>query len=270
MTSISSNDKEHKRRKTASSGARTLDRGLAILDVLAQVRRAIGVTEIAEQLHLDKSTVHRLLSTLAKRGYVQQKNDSRHYMLGPQVLALYDAFQEHVGLQQLCRPMLEALTALSQETSHLAILSGVDIVFLDYISTPQMMGVRTMIGRREPAYCTALGRALLAALPRDKRIELLEETTFQAYTERTPMSLPAVNAILDASEEKGWALDNEEFLAGVRCLASVIVDGRGQPVAAIGISGPAARLSEKRCHELGPRIHAIALGASAQLGYPKP
>ncbi len=248
-------------------GARTLERGLAILDALAGAQRDMGVTELADQLGLDKSTVHRLLTTLVKRGYARRDSRTRNYALGVQALVLYDAFQEQIGLKRICHPLLEELTALSGETSHLAVLSGMNIVFVDFIQTNQMVGVLTVVGRSEPAHCTALGKAILALMPDRQRDELLAHAVFEAYTDRTPTTRAAVAADLLECARRGWALDNEEFLLGVRCLSSAVRDRSGYPVAALGISGPASRLSLERCRELGASVHEIACRASTLLGY---
>lgn len=253
--------------KTIPSGARTLDRGLTILDALAQAQRAMGVTELSAQLGLDKSTVHRLLTTLVQRGYARRDPRTRNYTLGVQALVLYDAFQEQIGLRNLCHGLLEELAELSGETSHLAVLAGMNIVFVDSVETQQMLAVLTVVGRSEPAHCTALGKAILAVLPNEQRDEMLRDAVFEAYTDRTPTTREALEADLQETAERGWAFDNEEFLLGVRCLSSAVHDHAGYPVAALGISGPASRLTIDRCNALGKQVSAIARRASTLLGY---
>ncbi len=253
--------------KSIKGGTRTLGRGLDILELLASAPRPMGVTELSEQLGLDKSTVHRLLTTLVKRGYARQEPQSRSYALGAQTLVLYDAFQSQMGLLQICHPLLEELTERTGETSHLAVLSGINIVFLDWVCTPQVMGVRTVVGRSEPAHCTALGKAILAKLPAKQKENILNQVSLHAYTDKTPTTKTEIEADLRICAERGWALDNEEFLPSVRCLASPIYDCTGQPVAALGISGPASRLPLANCKKIGMEVHSIALRASQLLGY---
>ncbi len=250
----------------APNGARTLDRGLAVLEELAQARGALGITELAERCGLDKSTVHRLLVTLAARGYVQQNPRTREYALGLKLFDLYDALQDSLGLRESCRPLLNELAEASGETSHLAVLEGADVVFVDKVATKQVMGVRTVIGRSEPAHCTALGKAILATLPETQCAALSARAELRAYTDRTPVTREALARELALTKERGWALDNEEFLLGVRCLAAAVVDRAGRPVGALGISGPATRLSGERCEELGPYVRGLAERASVALG----
>jgi len=256
--------------KTIKNGARTLSRGLDILELLAKAPRSMGVTELAKNLGLDKSTVHRLLTTLTKRGYARQESHSRNYTLGAQTLVLHDAFQSQIGLQQICRPLLQEITDVTGETSHLAVLSGTNIVFVDWICTPEVMGVRTTVGRSEPAHCTALGKAILMALPEKEKGAILQNAALTAYTDRTPVTIDAIEEDLRVSAIRGWTLDNEEFLLGVRCLSAAVLDSDGYPVAAIGISGPATRLTMTKCRKFGPLIFSTACRASTLMGYRKP
>ena len=251
---------------TASNGAQTLDRGLGVLEELARARGALGITELAERCGLDKSTVHRLVVTLVVRGYVKQNPRTREYALGLKLFDLYDSLQESLGLQEACRPLLNELADTSGETSHLAVLEGADVVFVDKVATQQVMGVRTIIGRREPAHCTALGKAVLAALPEPQCAALLAGRKLQAFTDKTPVTREALERELALTKRRGWALDNEEYLLGVRCLAAAVVDRAGHPVGVLGISGPATRLSAERCEELGPYVCGVAARASAALG----
>lgn len=250
-----------------NGGARTLGRGLDILELLATASRAMGVTELGEQLGLDKSTVHRLLTTLVKRGYARQELHSRNYALGAQALVLCDAFQSQTGLQQICHPLLQEMTGITGETSHLAVLSGMNIVFVDWVSTPHVMGIRTVVGRSEPAHCTALGKAILAALPAEQKRDILQNVSFQAYTKHAPATIAEIEEDLKTSVTRGWTLDNEEFLSGVRCISAAVLDSTGYPVAAMGISGPATRMTMARCKKAGPQICAISHRASLMLGY---
>ena len=256
--------------KTINNGARTLSRGLDILELLAKAPRSMGVTDLAESLGLDKSTVHRLLTTLTKRGYARQELHSRNYALGAQTLVLHDAFQSQIGLQQICRPLLQEMTDVTGETSHLAVLSGANIIFVDWVCTPQVMGIRTVVGRSEPAHCTALGKAILLALPDKEKNAILQNATLTAYTDKTPVTIAKIEEELRDSAIRGWTLDNEEFLLGVRCLSAAVLDSAGYPVAAMGISGPATRMTMTKCRKFGPQISSIAHRASALMGYRKP
>jgi DNA-binding IclR family transcriptional regulator len=252
---------------TVAQLVRALDRGLLILETLSSATDELGVTELAERCGLDKSTVHRLLATLARRDYVRQSPHTRGYSLGLKIFELYDALQGRLGLQDVCRPFLAQLMELTDETSHLAVLSGAEIVFIDWFVSSHVVSVRTQIGRQEPAYCTALGRAILAFLPRTEVLRILSQTRLQSYTTGTPTDQHAMLRTLDITRKTGFAVDDEEFLEGVRCLAAPVFDFQGNPIAAMGISGPSTRLSKARCQKLGPVVVQQATLASKALGY---
>lgn len=250
----------------AANGAQTLDRGLTVLDVLARAGNPLAVSEVAERCGLDKSTAHRLLATLVARGYVRQNARTRDYMLGLKLFDLYDALQQSLGFQEVCRPLLNELTETSGETSHMAVLDGTYVVFVDTVVTKHPMGVRTAVGRREPLYCTALGKAILALLPVLERESLLRHIHLEAFTPQTLVTEPALEEELALIRERGWALDDEEFLAGVRCMAAAVVDRSGRPLGAIGLSAPATRLSRECGGKLGPYLRRLAERASATMG----
>ncbi len=247
-------------------GARTLDRGLMLLETLAAGRQPMGITELARRCELDKSTVHRLVTTFLERGYLRQDPHTHLYSLGLKIFDLYDALQGQLGLQEGCRPFLLELQEASGETAHFAVLSGAQIVFVDWVSTRQVMGVQTMVGRGEPAHCTALGKAILAALSEEERAAVLAKAKLGAYTDKTTTQPEALERELAEIAQRGWALDNEEFILGVRCISAAVLDRAERPVGALGISAPATRLTLERCEELGPYIHKVALRASAVLG----
>ena len=258
------------RKQSDRHGAKTLERGLRVLEALADACGTAGVTEIAARCGLDKTTAHRLLATLVRSGYARRDVDTRAYSLGLKVFDLYDGLQAGLGLQEICRPHLARLNEISGETSHLAVLAGTDIMFVDWVNTKEAMGVRTTVGRKEPAFCTALGRAMLAAMPNGERQRILADSELRAYTSRTLITISEIEADLVADTRRGYALDNEEFLVGVRCIAAPVLGPQGEVAAAMGVSGPAARMKMSHCRKLGPPVGAIAAEASAALGYRRP
>jgi len=248
-------------------GARTLDRGLIVLEALASSGRKLGVTELSEVCAFDKSTVYRLLTTLVRRGYAQHDPGTRQYSLGLKILELHDALQDSLALQDAVRPFLAKLVKETGETSHLAVLSGNEIVFVDWINTEQVVGVRTQIGRREPAPHTALGRAILAALPVEEAEAILSTAELHPYTSRTVITIEGLRNEVQLTREQGYAIDNEEFIKGVRCVSAPLRDLAGKVVGAIGISGPATRMSLRWCREIGEMVRGLADSASRALGY---
>lgn len=217
----------------------SLDRALDILEELADADRALGVGELAERTGLPQGTVHRLLQSLQARGYVR-RSPARKYALGTGSLRLGDAAQR--ALVRSARPVLAGLVGLTGETANMAVLEGDDVVYVAQVSSPHTLRMFAEVGRHVPPHSTAVGKVLLAALPRDRVVALLRRTGLPARTPTTITDPEAFLAELDRVRAQGWAADEEEQETGIRCIA-VPVGRDGRVVAALSVSGPADRFT---------------------------
>ncbi len=244
----------------------SLDRGLAILEMVGQARRPISVAELTPALGIDRSSVFRLANTLRMRGFLIQL-PSKEYVLGPAVRRLANSFRWSRGLEQIARPHVAALAAATGETTHLVIREGRQALFVDHEMAAQPVGVSVSSGRCEPLHCTAVGKALIADFEREELEKLLGDEPLPAPTRRAIRSVAELAKECRRTRRRGYAIDDEEFHKGVRCVASPIRDGSGQVIAAIGISAPVDRLSERRCEKLGLEVKRTALEISGKLAY---
>ncbi len=217
----------------------SVDRAFALLEALATAGAPVGVGEIAELTGLPQGTVHRLLQTLQQRGYVR-RDPTRKYSLGTGAIRLADAAQR--ALARSARPHLAELVALSGETANLAVLEGDDVVYVAQVSSPHTLRMFAEVGRHVPPHSTAVGKVLLAALPREQALAMLRRTGLEPRTSTTITDLAVFDAELDRVAQQGWAVDEQEQEAGVRCVA-VPVGGPGPVVAALSLSGPADRFA---------------------------
>jgi len=228
----------------------SLERAIDVLEALARAERALGVGEVAEATRLPQGTVHRLLQTLQARGYVRRA-ESRKYSLGTGAVRLGTAAQG--ALARSARPHLAELVRLSGETANLAVLEGDDVVYVEQVSSPHTLRMFAEVGRHVPPHSTAVGKVLLAALPRDRVVALLQRTGLPARTPATITRVEDFLAELDRTLERGWAADEEEQETGVRCVAAPV--GRdGHVVAALSVSGPADRFTTAVSDKLIPAI----------------
>jgi len=239
----------------------TLSRGLAVLDLLAEREEGISVTELAQQMTLSTSVASRLLKTLTHSGYVSQRGHSRRYYLAEKVVWLSHSYFQHVPLRKPVQPVLQQLVAQTQETAHLAVLMHQSALVLEDVKSPAMLRVDSEVGRVVPLPCTAIGKCLMAfhALPVPEKLE--------QYTDRTITDPAQLAEHLHQIREQGYALDDEEFNIGVRCLAAPVLDSNSSIMATVGISGPAARLGHDRVAptaeiviEAAKQISAILFG----------
>jgi IclR family transcriptional regulator, acetate operon repressor len=218
----------------------SVDRALGVLEALAASGAPVGVGEVADLTGLPQGTVHRLLQTLQQRGYVR-RDLSRKYSLGTGAIRLADAAQR--ALARSARPHLAELVKLSGETANLAVLDGDDVVYIAQISSPHTLRMFAEVGRHVPPHSTAVGKVLLAALPREQALAVLGRTGLTPRTATTITDLDAFAAELDRVAEQGWAADEQEQESGVRCVAVPVAGGPGPVVAALSLSGPADRFT---------------------------
>ena len=239
----------------------------------------IGVSDLARRLGLHKNNAFRLLATLELHGYIQQSDRSELYRLGPRCLELGRAYARAHGLTREGRPVVEALAARVGETAHLGALSEDAVVHLDAAQPEQLVLSAPRVGRRLPAYCTALGKCLLAASlgPRSGPVSesadarateaLLSGEGLEARTEHTLVDATKLLDELRSVALQGYAVDAEETERGLVCVAAPVRDDADRIVAALSVSGPTDRLTANRRHgEIAQAVMEAAAELSRRLG----
>lgn len=244
----------------------SLDKGLFLLEVVEEAETPLGLNDLWLKLKWDKATVHRLLVTLERRGYLLRDGVTRQYTLGLKIAGLYASLTRNFDLQQVTRPFLQKVARETSETTHLAIGVGGDVVFIDRVGGRSPLSVNTQIGAREPLHCTALGRAMLACVG-DRELPDLLSLPLKRYTERTVTSMPQLRRLLRQTSASGYAVDDEEYVDGIRCVAAPILNGQGYPIAAIGISGPKFRLPMDKVRRFGGLVREAAREISRRAGH---
>jgi IclR family transcriptional regulator, KDG regulon repressor len=246
---------------------RTLDKGLLILEELALLGRAgANAAELGRRLGLHRTTVHRFLGTLVLRGYAEQIEGSDHYRLGIKALALAAASLAGLPLRDIGAPVLEELNRLTHETVHSVVLDEGDVVTVDRLEAEHPISLRTQIGARRPAYCSATGKAMLAFLP-EPMVDAILARGMERRTARTITDPRAYKQELLAVRQRGYGLDDEEFTEGIRCVASPVFDLTGRVIGAISLSAPTMRVDLDRLETMALAVVEAAHRLSRQLGY---
>jgi IclR family transcriptional regulator, acetate operon repressor len=243
-------------------GVQAVGRALDLLEILAGDDDPRGVTDLARATGLPPATIHRLLGTLGQRGYVRQAPGSRKYVPGTALVRLASRAWQLLGTG--ARPFLAELTTASGETSNLAILDDTHAVYIAQVESRHRMRMFTEVGNRVLPHTAAVGKVLLAALPRSEAERIVERTGLPALTPNSITDLQRLRAELDRVADSGYALDEEEAELGVRCLA-VPVPGPGGVAASVSISGPAGRLDARECERVLPVMRATAERIGAEL-----
>jgi len=252
----------------------TVENALKLLEAFRDGEE-IGVTELSRRLDLHKNNVFRLLATLQLNGYIEQRGDSDRYALGGGCLELGQAFLRGRDLLRRARPLLEELAMHSGETSHLAVMRDFEVVHLDGSASEQLVGTTLRIGHRLPLHCTALGKVLLGCSAGGV-YEDFERTRAgdRQLESRTPTTIVDSQKLFDQARSasvRGYALDLEECVAGLVCIAAPVFGDDGAVVAALSISGPNFRMGDDRLlTEFVPLVTGVAERLSQDLGYAIP
>jgi DNA-binding IclR family transcriptional regulator len=234
-----------------SESVRAVERALDILLCFSRQTPELSMTQIAEQIGIHKSTVHRLLATLEARRFVQRDPETGIYRLGIRLLQMAYLTLEQNDLRRIATPFLRYLCDQYLETIHLAVLDDTDVVYTNIIESPQRVKLAASLGQRLPAFATASGKAILAFTSEEKVRQILRRG-MPRYTQTTLLSPEALFNDLRQIREQGFALSEAEYEEGINAVAAPIFDPDGQPVASVAIAGPAYRLSHQLMLDIGP------------------
>jgi IclR family acetate operon transcriptional repressor len=222
------------------------------------------MTQIAEQIGIHKSTVHRLLATLEHKRFVQRDPETGMYRLGIRLLQMAYLTLEQNDLRRLAAPFMQRLSEQNQENIHLAVLDDKDVVYLGIIESPQRVKLAAAIGQRLPAYATASGKAILAYLP-EKMVHRILEMGMPQLTPYTQVTPNAFFKDVYSIRERGFAISEQEFEDHINAVASPIFDPEGRPIASVAVAGPAYRLTHERMMEIGPILVATTREISQEV-----
>ena len=247
----------------------SLDKALRVLDALGRQGRS-GVKSLSLETGFPPPTVHRLLASLARGGYVRQEPASKEYMLALKFLELGSRVRNDLNLVSLARPAMRDVMELSGETVNLVVFDNFEAVYVDQVANPQsMLRMFTQVGARVPLYCSGAGKAYLAAQPEQDVLDYFRLADKKRHTSQTILDEAVLLAELAKVRQRGYAMDNEEMEYGVRCVAVLIRQYRGHPAGALSISGPSSRLTLERIPALGPQLRRVAEDIGQQLGFAK-
>ncbi|KGQ21897.2 IclR family transcriptional regulator [Thermus filiformis] len=243
-------------RSKGATGVRTLERGLGVLRLLAEGERTLS--ELSKEAGLSKSTLYRLLTTLVRAGFAEERGG--RYRVGPVAFAVGQAYRTR-SLSEAARPWMLWLRDETGESVNLAVRSGLEALYVDQVEGRQLVRLFTEPGTRAPLHATGVGKVFLAyeGLPEDLPLE--------AYTPNTRTDPRVLAEELAQVRAQGYALDDEEKELGVRCVAAPIFGPAGEVVAALSLSAPASRLPLEAAHALSGKVREAALKVSLHLGY---
>lgn len=244
-------------------------RALTILEVLAEIGTPVTVTELAKKVGLKMTTVHRLLTTLLVRGFVEQDNQTMRYKLGIKAFEIGNSALHSLDVRTVARPYLKELVEKVNETVNLALFDNGEVVYIDQLESTNIVIVKMFarIGSRGAAYCTGSGKVLLAGVPEEEFKIFLDNVELQPYTPSTITDKARLIEEIAKIRKQGYAVDDAERDEGVCCIAAPIKNHDGRTIAAISISGPNTRVNPDHLDEFILAVKETARQISKRLGY---
>ncbi|MFO1323744.1 MAG: IclR family transcriptional regulator C-terminal domain-containing protein [Burkholderiales bacterium] len=255
-------------RAAAAIGAghtQALSRGLSLLEALAATDAGATLTTLADRLKMPAPTAHRLLATLEAGGFVQAGANGE-WRIGVRAFRIGSAFLAHRNLVVHAYPYLMDLMDRSGETANLAVMESGEAVFVEQVQCRELMRMSAKLGARAPLHASGVGKAMLAAMDERQVAAALGRRELARHTPRTIVTHAALARELAATRSRGYAIDDEEHAAGLRCVAATVVDENGQPWAAVSLAGPTARMTPERIPALGALVRTTARELTTMLG----
>jgi DNA-binding IclR family transcriptional regulator len=250
-----------------SGRTRSVKRALSLIDVIGDQHQGIGVSELSSQVELPLSTVHRLLTTLIDAGFVTQNSETAKYQLGIKAFQIGRAYLHQTRLLDVARPAMRELATEANETVNLAVRDGFSAVYVDQIESSQILKLFTQIGSRVSLYCTGVGKVFLAGFSKSLLDDYVEKTDLIPRTPNTISEPKLLSSHLEKIRRRHFAVDDEEFEIGVRCVAAPIHNHQQEVVAAISVSGPTQRVTVNEIEPLADLVTAKAEAISTRLGF---
>ncbi|TYP53249.1 IclR family transcriptional regulator [Thermosediminibacter litoriperuensis] len=244
----------------------SIERAMRILEELAGEKDGIGVTDLSCRVQLHKSTVHRILNTLLRLGYVEQNLYSEKYRLGTKLLYLGGAILDRMDIRRESHELLKQLAEEVNETVHLVIPDNDKALYVDKIDSNRTIRMYSQIGRRAPLHASAVGKAILAFSTPDY-VEKIINNGLERYTKNTIVDPDKLIEHLKEIRVRGYAVDDEENEEGIRCVGAPVFDYTGKVIAAVSISGSTVTIPPERVPELASKVLDCARIISRKMGW---
>lgn len=244
----------------------SLIRALSLLERLAESSSGMSLTDLSQQLGIPPATAHRLLSTFEELNFVEQDSDAGLWFVGLKAFTVGQAFLTRRNFVASARPFMKALVEECGETVNLGLIDDGEAVFISQVESQEMMRMIVKLGSRSPIHASGVGKAMLSSMGEQEVVQLLQHRGLARFTDHTIDNPADLRDALEAIRHQGYALDDEEHAIGLRCVAANIYDENGRALAAISLSGPKARITDKRLAELGVAVRQTASDITESLG----
>jgi len=228
---------------------KSLKKALDVLECFTVKKPELGITEIGDILGLYKSNVHNIISTFEQCGYIEKNPENNKYRLGMKILELAYVINSNLGLHKIVHPFMSALSNEINEVLYFALPKEDEIIYLEGVYPSSSYSARSMVGEKAEMYCTSLGKAILAYLPKEKRDRIIKNQSMTAYTPTTITDPSVLLTELRKIRDQGYSVDNMEHEFGIKCVGVPVFKRDGALLGAISISGPSLRFDDQTIAE---------------------
>lgn len=231
--------------------SQSLRKGIEALLFLAS-RKSVGVTELAEELDVNKSTAFRILDTFLKANMVEKNKETLKYKLGPAILQLSEQYYKNFNIIAVARPIMERLAVQIRESVHLCVCSNNRAVIIEQIMSDSRLVVNAKIGNSEPLHCSSVGKCLLAFAPNQTREKMIAGIDFEIFTDKTISNKQQLLEEIENVRSKGYAMDEGELSSDIKCIAVPVIDDCGECAYSLGASGAVSRMTQEKINRILP------------------
>lgn len=245
----------------------SVEKACDLLMAFGNSTEELGVSELSRMLNMGKSTVWKLLNTFENKGFLMKNPSSEKYALSVQFFQVACQYYNQVSIHTVVRSFMEQLSRKYGETIHFAIPDGDEVVYVAKLDGTFNINIYSRIGRRSPIYAPSVGKVILANLPREQAMDILGRNQLQAFTQHTINTKEALLAELDQIRRRGYALDNEEYEIGIRCVGVPIKNIAGTIVGGLSISGTTARMTDELISDMVADLKQAAADIAGRIGY---
>jgi DNA-binding IclR family transcriptional regulator len=251
--------------KESTYQVRALERGLSVLEGFVDSGEAVSLSDIAKRHDLNLSTAFRLVRVLTQMRWLEPDEQGNHYRLGVRAFEVGSRYLTQLRVEEVARPILESLAQETGQTASLGVIEGPDVVYVGIVHGQQEVGIQSRIGARHPAYCTALGKALLS----EADDALLKEVVGNGMPQRTEYTITMPDVLRHELQEVrrlGYAVDNEERVRGIYCVAAPVRNHEQRVIAAISVSAPVFAVTPEARFKFAQLVVQAAGDVSVRLG----
>ncbi|MDR3214665.1 MAG: IclR family transcriptional regulator [Bacilli bacterium] len=252
--------------ETKNNNIKSVSKAIKIIEVIVKHNHGISLSQLANELGMARSTVHGLVSTLLDNGYVAQDNNTGYYELGNKLYEVGNAVANKWTEKKIAREYINYLGEKFKETVHMSKLSEGQVLYIDKYESTQSIRIETEIGVLLPAYCTGVGKVLMAYLSLNEVQFIMKKHPLIKYTDNTITNLDKLRSELNKIKEHGYAIDNQEYMIGLYCIAVPIFNHHNEVIAALSISAHISRINEQYTNKIINELLKVSKEISLKLG----